>query len=61
MRGRCRPRSFPIPKIVEVDRGDHLAFRGAGMAPPVEEMETRDVSLVLSDMIKYRTDDTNRS
>ena len=23
------------------------------MAPPVEEMETRDVSLVLSDMIKY--------
>ena len=23
------------------------------MAPPVEEMETRDVRLVLSDMIKY--------
>ena len=39
--------------IVEADRGDHLALRGAGMAPPVEEMKTRGVSLVVSDMIRH--------
>ena len=38
---------------VRDDRGDHLALRGAGMAPPVEEMKTRDVRLVVSDMIRH--------